>query len=143
MVISSALLYPFKQCIGVEYLSNLHNVSLFHKNKYENEFPKLLETNKHLFPYHTQLPKVDFVNGNFLETDWSDGTFVFTNSVTFSNDIMEGLFDRAQLLQKGSFFINTSSHIPLKYINKWETFKPFSRLMSWGLASIFIHRKIK
>ncbi len=137
------MLYPFKECIGVEYLSNLHKVSIFHKNKYENEFPKLLETKKDLFPYHTQLPKVDFINSNFLETDWSDGTFVFTNSTTFSIDIMEGLFDRAQLLPKNAFFINTNGHIPLKYIHKWETLKPITRLMSWGLASIFIHRKIK
>ena len=143
MVISSALLYPFKECIGIEYLKNLHNISLFHKNKYENEFPKYLEIKKELFPYHTQLSKVDFINSNFLETDWSDGTFVFTNSTTFTNDIMEGLFDRAQLLQKNAFFINTTKHIPIKYIHKWETFKPITRMMSWGLGTIFIHRKIK
>jgi hypothetical protein len=140
-VLSAATLYPFKRCVGIEMLSSLHQYSLKNKVTYELEFGKYFKENKHLFPLHEKLPQIDFLQGNFLETDWTEGSFVFTNSTTFAPQVMDEIFNRAQVLKKGSFFVNTSKHFPKDYIHKWDSIRPFMRLMSWGCVTLFIHRK--
>jgi hypothetical protein len=140
-VLAAASLYPFKRCVGIELLTDLHKYSLKNKVTYEIEFEKYLKDHKHLFPLHEKLPQIEFIHGSFLDNDWANGSFVFTNSTTFDTKIMDEIFSRAQMLKKGSFFTNTTRHFPKNYMNKWDSIKPFMRLMSWGCASLFIHRK--
>jgi hypothetical protein len=114
---------------------------LKNKTKYEIQFKKYLKQDPYLFPHHAELPRIDFLKGDFLEIDWKEASFVFTNSLTFSNELMDEIFSRAMMLKSGSFFINTTKHLPKNYQNKWEIIKPFSRLMSWGCCNIFLYRK--
>lgn len=88
----------------------------------------------------------DFVlkRGDILKEDWSDAAFVFSNSTCFSEDLMESLSLKAQKLKKGAFFVTFTEDLP-QCLNsdKWEVSKGFKRFMSWGLATVYIHHKIK
>ena len=39
--------------------------------------------------------------------------------------------------------VTTTRSLKLNNNEKWEIQKPFNRMMSWGIASFHIHRKIK
>jgi hypothetical protein len=139
--LSASLLHPFNKCYGIEYLDNLHKMSLKTEIKYKLNFKKQLLANPHLFPNHKYAPEIEFTKGDFFERDWSYGSFVFSNSTTFSKKAMDELFVRANELKKGSIFVNTTQNMPKKYLNKWERIKPFQRLMSWGLCTVYIYKK--
>jgi hypothetical protein len=141
-VISAAALYPFDKCVGIEYLDKLYELSLFHKKLYEEDFPKLMVQNKELFEFHNKPSSVEFIKGNFMAQDWSDGSVVLATSNTYDDEILEGMFARAQLMKPGSFFIHVGQKMPYIYANNWQSIHPIRRLMSWGISKLFIHRKI-
>jgi hypothetical protein len=55
--------------------------------------------------------------------------------------MMDDIFKKAQKLKKGSFFVHTSNDYPIIYAKKWDSIKPINRLMSWGIGTLFIHRR--
>jgi hypothetical protein len=76
-----------------------------------------------------------------LREEWSDASFVFSNCTTFENNILEDIFKKVQKLKRGSFFVHTSNNFPDINSRKFESIKPIDRLMSWGIGTLFIHRR--
>jgi hypothetical protein len=54
---------------------------------------------------------------------------------------MKMLAKKAEEMKKGSFFVTFTKRLPGLSEN-WEVKDGFRRLMSWGIATIYIHRKI-
>jgi len=112
------------------------------KYKYDKEYKSLITNRIDLFPnFNHTLPEINMINGNFLEKDWSNGSMIFINSTCFSKTFMNKIFDKANFLNKGAIFVNTSHEMPKKFLINWQQVTPFLRLMSWGVGKIFIYRK--
>jgi hypothetical protein len=109
---------------------------------YNCKMPLIMENNRHLFDNHKgYIPEIEYIEGSFFEKEWTNPSMVFSNSTCFSKDIMDNIFERANELPRGTFFINTSQRMSKKILDKWNYLTPFQRVMSWGTARIFIYRK--
>ena len=100
-----------------------------------------MKTNKSFFKNVNKKPKLEFYNGNFLEYDWNEASFIFANSTCFSVELMNSLSQKAVDLKKGTIFVTFTKKLP-NLSEKWEIRDGFRRLMSWGIATIYVHRKI-
>jgi hypothetical protein len=87
-------------------------------------------------------PEISFINGDFLQLDWSDASLLFANSTCFSPDLMESLAIKAEEIKVGTFFITFTKKLP-NLSDNWIVYDSFRRLMSWGIATVYIHKKVK
>ena len=71
--------------------------------------------------------------------DWSDATCVFANSTCFDDNLMKRLAEKADACPIGTFFITFTRKLPS---DNWEVLEHESHPMSWGHATVFIHKKI-
>lgn len=140
-LVGAALLYPFNKCIGIEYLENLHILAKEIKSVYDMKFESLLKNYPEYFENYKKIPDFDVINGDFLSYDWSDASFVFANSTCFTAELMQALAKKAEDLKPGTFFVTFTKKLPGLSSN-WDLRAGFRRLMSWGIATIYIHRKI-
>ena len=54
---------------------------------------------------------------------------------------MKALSNKAETLKKGTFFVTFTKKLP-DLSENWEIKEGFRRLMSWGIATIYVHHKI-
>jgi hypothetical protein len=120
----------------------LHIIALDIHTRFEEKREALYEDNKEIVPNLKDKPDICFVNGDFLETDWSDASFLFANSTCFSPDLMQALSTKAEELQAGAYFVTFTKKLP-NLSSNWEVCEGFRRLMSWGIATVYIHKKVK
>lgn len=141
-VVALACLYPFKKCIGIEYLEMLHNIGLDIKSKYDKKFEEIFNNYKDsYFQNYDSIPQIELINGDFLKCNWSEASFILANSTCFSNELMSSLAKKAdEELKPGSFFVTFTKKLP-GLSEKWEVKEGFRRLMSWGIATIYVHHK--
>jgi hypothetical protein len=141
-VIAASFLYPFKRCVGVEFLEKLHLIALDIKSKYEKKSEEIFSSYQtEYFPKHKSIPAIELYNDDFLKASWKDASFVLANSTCFSADLMVSLAKKAEEeLQPGAFFITFTKRLP-NLSENWDVRDGFRRLMSWGIATIYIHRK--
>jgi hypothetical protein len=139
--VAASFLHPFQKLIGIEYLENLHTLALVIKSNYDENFDEVLKKNASSFRNVSK--KIDFevYNGNFLQFDWTDASFIFANSTCFSVDLMNSLTEKAEKLNKGTIFVTFTKKLP-NLSENWEIRDGFRRVMSWGIATIYVHRKI-
>jgi hypothetical protein len=111
------------------------------KESYDNKFEELIKSNEYLNKYLSK-PEVEIENGDFLKYNWGEASFILANSTCFSIELMTALAKKADNeLKAGTFFITFTKKLPIMS-DKWEIRDGFRRLMSWGIATIYIHRKL-
>ena len=143
-IIAAAFLHPFQECIGVEYLQGLHKIGEGIGAKYEEINAKVFEDNRVLFPNHKSLPKLSFKNGDFLKEKLVNPSVILCNSTCFSSDLMASIGRKVtKECGPGTIVISFSKEIPGLSQTEWEIKNRFRRIMSWGVATIYIHLKIK
>jgi|GEM_PF-1047874 len=130
--IAASLMFDFAKTIGIEYVPDLYKLSLQAKEALkehldENISKKLDE-------------KIQFINGDALEYDFSDGDIVFCNSTCFTLEFYEALLPKFAELKKGSYVINltksfTSPQFELIFESKELEY-------SWGKPTTRIYKKI-
>ncbi|CAB1109286.1 unnamed protein product [Ectocarpus sp. CCAP 1310/34] len=76
--------------------------------------------------------------GSFLEYDWSDGDCVFANSTCFPEDLMDALARQAEELKPGSIVVTFTKGLDS---TAFEVLSKRRFEMSWGPATVFIHRR--
>jgi len=142
-VIAAAFLSPFQKCVGIEYLQQLHSIALNIKSKFEKKFEEIFTSHKNdYFANYKSIPEIEIINDDFLKHSWKDASFILANSTCFSADLMSALAKKAENeLQSGAFFVTFTNRLPNLGTN-WDLRDGFRRLMSWGIATIYIHRKI-
>jgi hypothetical protein len=111
------------------------------KQTFDKEFPIYLDTHKHLFPLHQKMPEIEFINGNFLDHEWTDVSVLYMNSYFYALEITDEVFKRAHMIPQGSFFINTSHSFTERFAYKWDSLRPFRRNTSFIPIKYYIHRK--
>lgn len=112
-------------------------------NAFDNDLEDIVRNNSSLISKETENTKLILFNDDFLKHSWAESSFIFANSTCFSPDLMESLANKAEEeIKKGAFFITFTKKLPFTKKENWEIKPGFRRVMSWGIATIFIHRKI-
>ena len=89
-------------------------------------------------------PHIEFICGNFINFDLTEASFIFCNSTCFSNELLLNISKKlSKEVQVGCIVITFTKKLPFLNTEEWEIKKGFKRLMSWGLATVFVHRRIK
>ena len=84
---------------------------------------------------------VMFKNEDFLKETWTEPSIILANSTCFSADLMNDLGKKANKeCPSGTIIITFTKRIP-GLSSDWELRDGFKRLMSWGIATVYIHRK--
>jgi len=130
-VLAARFAYDFSKCIGVEILTSLHRQALTVLQRYESKFkPHLaMGQSQHVMVYE----------GSFLDYDWSDGDLVFANSTCFDDFLMGSLSDMAGRLKAGAIVVTFTKCMTNA---AFELLERKRYRMSWGPATVFIHRKL-
>ena len=129
--LAAALLHDFDQVNGIEILDGLYRISLEIQGVWEKKIVPLLSDKK-------AQTKIKFTRGDATLIDWSDATCVFANSTCFDDALMKSLAKKADECKVGTFCITFTRKLPSE---KWEVLEHESHPMSWGHATVFIHRK--
>jgi hypothetical protein len=78
--------------------------------------------------------------GSFLDYDWSDGDVVFANSTCFDDDLMNAMQQQAETLKPGAILVTFTKG--LTNFSKFELLEKKRHKMSWGPATVYIHRRL-
>lgn len=135
-VIAARLLFDFETVQGIEIIGSLHEVAVKIHSKFENQS----EIQRLRLPLRQNVYQHI---GDFLceDYDWfSDTDVVFINSTCFDEDLMIRITEIAENMPPGSFVITFTK--PL-ISDQFEIKEKCRYDMSWGMATVFIHRKLK
>ena len=149
-ILAATLCYSFKKYIGIEYLEQIYKDSIEIKNEYIKQLPKFIKDMKeqNIFPNYNfdnnnNLPNILFINNDFLNENLSEGSLIFTNSTCFTQELLDKIAEKVNKEVKIGCIVVTTSRALKFDKEKWEILKGVKRMMSWGIASIFVHKKNK
>jgi hypothetical protein len=85
---------------------------------------------------------ITFTLGDILEHnyDYSGTSLLFANCKTFDKQLLKSIASKLSPMPSGVIFITTTQSIS-DYDDSWEIIDKVKRLMSWGSATIYIHKK--
>ena len=139
-VLAMSLIHKFKRLIGIEFLENLFTLSLSVKQTYDRTIGDKFENNRQLFNFDSP-NQVEFLQGDFLKHNWEDTSIIFANSTCFSLNMMNNIANKANKeCKSGTIIITFTKRLTALSID-WELRDGFRRLMTWGIATIYIHRR--
>ena len=139
-VLAMSLIHRFKRLIGIEFLENLFTLSLGVKQTYDRTIGDKFENNRQLFNFESP-NQVEFLQGDFLKHNWEDTSIIFANSTCFSFNMMNNIANKANKeCKSGTIIITFTKRLTALSID-WELRDGFRRLMTWGIATIYIHRR--
>lgn len=131
-VFIAGLVYDFKKVCGIEKLNRLYLLC-----------QELLEKLKTLPEWQQYFPdktiNIEFVQNDFLEQDISDGDIIFINATCFNGPLWDAIFTKLLTLKSGSRVILGTKEI---HHANFERIHYGLHLMSWGLNSINIYKKV-
>ena len=137
----TSLIYPFKKCIGIEFLESLYKISEEHKTKYDDNIKKQFLEYSELFAGINKPVPISFSWGDFIKETWNEPSIILANSTCFSPDLMVELGKKANKeCPSGTIIITFTKRIP-GLTTDWELRDGFRRLMIWGIATVFLHRR--
>ena len=140
-IVAASLIHPFKKCLGIEYLEKLHLIGIEIKSKFEKKAEEVFSNEFFVDKKDYGIPQLELCNDDFLKHSWTQASVVLANSTCFSVDLMAQLSKKAdEELQPGAFFITFTKRLS-NLGDNWDVRDGFRRLMSWGIATIYIHRK--
>ncbi len=139
-VIAMSLMHKFKKLKGIEFLENLIKLSQQIKNGYDDSINKKFERKKELFSFYKP-NMIEFIQGDFLKHNWGDASIIFANSTCFSSEMINNIAEKANKeCKKGTIIITFTKKLS-KLNSDWDLRNGFRRLMTWGIATIYVHRR--
>ena len=139
-VIAMSLIFRFKRLIGIEFLENLFKLSLGVKQNYDKSIGDKFDNYKQLFNFDSP-NQIEFLQGDFLKHNWEDTSIIFANSTCFTLNMMNNIANKANKECKPGTIIITFTKRLTNLSADWELRDGFRRLMTWGIATIYIHRR--
>jgi hypothetical protein len=122
---SMSLLYPeLKSVNGVEFLPALHELCV-------STLERLSESGVHA-PTNAWL-------GDMLEVDWSDADIIFTSSICFPEELIEGILERAHRLKVGTRILTLKSFPPSDEFMLRHSLRV---KMTWGKTGVYVLEKV-
>lgn len=114
-----------EKCYGIELLKPLYQLA---KNKINMLAPE----------YPTETARIQLINNDFLQHDFTDGDIIFINATCLSYSSWEKIQEKLLSLKSGSRIIVTTKKIQHEL---FELIHHGMTLMSWGMNSINIYKK--
>jgi len=135
-VIAAVLLHEFDKCYGIEILSSLHNFALEAQGKWDELKVSAAELSE-----RQRATAITFTNGDFASSAASlaDVDLAFANSTAFDENVMKTLARAVEAMRPGSLVITFSMKLPSA---AFEVVAKFFHCMSWGEATVYIHRRL-
>ena len=124
-LLAAALLYPKLKVYGVEYLP---------------ELAELCRRTVSSLDTQLQVARVTVLQGDILDVDWSNASFVYASSICFSDELMEGIASKSSALRLGAKFITLK---PLPENNIFTLRQCIRVRMTWGKAGVYIYEKVR
>ena len=87
---------------------------------------------------HGQAP-IDFVHADATRVDWSDADVLFLNSTCYDERLMMTLASISERMREGAFCVTFTKRLPS---GLWKVLEFETHRMSWGSATIYIHKKV-
>ena len=139
-VVAMALIHRFRRLIGIEFLENLFKLSIGVKQNYDKAFGEKFENYKNLLNFDSP-NQIAFLQGDFLKHNWEDTSIILANSTCFSPNMMNNIANKANKeCKSGTIIITFTKRLTALSVD-WELRDGFRRLMTWGIATIYIHRR--
>jgi len=124
-MLAAAFAMPdLKEINGVEYLEGVYNCAV----QAGERFRKV-----------TNVP-MNIIHGDMLEVDWSDADLIFTSSICFPQELIDGIWEKAKLLKIGTKIVSLKS---FDDCDDWEIIHNLRVKMTWGKTGVYILEKIK
>lgn len=136
-VFTAALNYDLSRSVGIELLPGL---SLKSKEliKEARSIVKLqLASSGDL--YSKRIDSIEMINADLLKSDCTDADIIFVNATCFSETTWEKLLEKFMALKTGCRIITTSKTI---WNPSFQLLESELELMSWGMNSVYIYKKI-
>ncbi|MBI3336957.1 hypothetical protein HYZ98_05355 [Candidatus Peregrinibacteria bacterium] len=129
-VIFASTLFPFKKCVGIELLPDLHAVSQEVRDRFEREIKPAFGNGWD--------PNVEFRQEDFADSDFSDADIVFAHATCFEEGLMATLQRKFEALKEGARVILVTKTLSSPIL-QWLTTSvcPFS----WGSATVSCYRR--
>lgn len=131
---TAAIYFDFAKAYGVELLPGLFDLA----NSQINKAYSLVDIKDNNKSFKNQIAKIEFINNNFLNVDFSDADVVFVNATCLSYPTWEKLVEKFTHLKPGSRVIVTTKKI--EHPDFSQSFHGMT-LMSWGMNSINVYIK--
>lgn len=125
-VIACALVFDMQQYCGIELFKELHEASVSRKESLQQS-PE----------YNERANKISLIQNNFLHEDLSQASLIFINATALIGDTWTALNQKLSTLTKGTIVITTTKSLTS---NCFITTHSTKVLMSWGVATAYIHR---
>jgi hypothetical protein len=111
------------------------------KHKYDNKIKTIFEENNTLFNELNEPNEIEFFNGDFLKFNWKDASILLMNSTCFTQDLVDKITIKAERECKSGAIIISFTKKLWDLGKNWECKPGFKRVMSWGIATVYIHRR--
>lgn len=129
------LAHDFNVVVGIEILSDLHDIACEVHELWDSEVRKPL-------PLKKQETVVKLVRGDCCHIDWSYGDVVFSNATCFDTATMERLARLACDLKPSAFIVCVSNKLPAAIVAPYMDIVQTGDIeTSWGTASTFLYRR--
>jgi SAM-dependent methyltransferase len=118
---------PVRQACGIEFIPELHAQSLRIARQIETQLPE----------FYLKERKLRFIEGNFLETPFSEATVVLMNSVCFSQQTLAQV---AVLIDSNPQIHSLLSLRPLPGIRRLRFVKTLRTECTWDTALCYLYQ---
>mmetsp|Transcript_5499 Transcript_5499/g.8448 ORF Transcript_5499/g.8448 Transcript_5499/m.8448 type:complete len:255 (-) Transcript_5499:717-1481(-) len=131
-VFAARFVGDFRECVGIELLSNLHEMASSVRSLYRFQYQhKLIHQN------------VNFVCSDLLDYDgwWKDGTVVYIPNLLFDDNLKDQIAEKAVRMRTGAFLICLKKFEGAAFNSVFELVKERPVAMSWGESNTYIYQR--
>jgi SAM-dependent methyltransferase len=133
---AAALLHPFTKVIGIEIMEDLTEKARTILREDWNPPSSLLWNRRS----KNKTAEIQFIREDVTKIQWwKQCDVAFANSTCFDRKLMRTISRQSENMKKGSFFITFTKEL---CSDQWEVINSKRYNMSWGAATVFIHRKV-
>ena len=131
-VFAARFIGDFRECVGIELLSNLHDMASSVRSLYRFQYQHKL-IHQH----------VQFVCSDLLDYDgwWKDGTVVYVPNLLFDDNLKGQIAEKAVNMRTGAFLICLKKFEGVTFNSAFDMVKERPVVMSWGESNTYIYKR--
>lgn len=132
VVVQSYLEFPFKKVVGIEISQNRHKKSMDALSQLKKR--GLIKKKR----------TINFIQGDIVETPYTDATVIYMCSTCFSDELMTKLAEKISQLKKGARVI-TLKRLPNPKKYKLALIREYRLAMSWSTpegSPVYVYERI-
>jgi len=125
-VFAAHMLFPIKKSVGIELIPDIYLEAIKTVNNFKEKY------HKQLFNINEKR-KIDFINKNIFDADFSDGDVIFFHATCFPDQLMVPVSKKIGSVKSGSRVIIITRCL---YSDKFILQRSETHQMGWGQALV-------